>query len=289
MVEAQLPGAGPSPKRLLEATGVSVAYGGREVLSRVDLALHAGSVVALLGPNGAGKSSLVRALSGVLPCSAGSIRVAGDDLTALARKEVARRIAVVPQEPRFEFPFTALEIVLMGRHPHLSGLAFEGPDDREIARAALARCGAEPLAGRPIDQLSSGERQRIVFARALAQRAPVLLLDEPASFLDLRFQVELFERVRELAAEGHGVIAVLHDLNLAAEYCDEAILLKDGRVFAAGKTAEVLTYRNLTTVFETEIYVDLNDLTGNLVVTPLSQRAQRRLRSGASDDRTGPP
>lgn len=271
--------AGTKPP-LLEARDLAVAYGARPALAGVDLTLEPGSVVGLLGPNGAGKSTLVRALSGVAAFT-GSVRLAGDDLRDLPRKEVARRIAVVPQEPRFDFPFTALEVVVMGRHPHLAGLAFESARDFAIARQALARCGAAHLAARPIDQLSSGERQRIVFARALAQQAAILLLDEPASFLDLRFQVELFDRVRELADEGTGVVAVLHDLNLAAEYCDRVVLLQAGRVFAAGTTAEVLTYQNLTTVYETEIYVDLNDLTGALVVTPLSSRARRRLAQQA--------
>ena len=264
-------------RALLEARDLAVAYGSRLALAGVDLELQAGSIVGLLGPNGAGKSTLVRALSGVA-AFAGSVTVTGDDLRALSRKELARRVAVVPQEPRFDFPFTALEVVVMGRHPHLAGLAFESAADLAIAHQALARCGASHLARRPIDQLSSGERQRIVFARALAQQAPILLLDEPASFLDLRYQVELFDRVRELADGGTGVVAVLHDLNLAAEYCDRIVLLQAGRVVASGPTAEVLTYKNLTAVYETEIYVDLNDITGALVVTPLSTRARRRLR-----------
>jgi iron complex transport system ATP-binding protein len=275
MVEGALT---PVPAPLLEVRNLTVAYGSRLALAGVDLRLEPGSVVGLLGPNGAGKSTLVRAVSGVLAGFSGSVKVAGDDLRSLPRKEVARRIAVVPQEPRFDFPFTALEVVVMGRHPHLGSLAFESACDFEIARQALARCGALHLAARPIDELSSGERQRIVFARALAQKAPILLLDEPASFLDLRFQVELFDRVRELADEGTGVVAVLHDLNLAAEYCDRVVLLQGGRVVAAGPTAEVLTYQHLTAVYETEIYVDLNDITGALVVTPLSSRARRRLR-----------
>lgn len=288
MVEAAA-GAAPAAERaLLEVRDLAVAYGSRVALAGVDLRLAPGSVVGLLGPNGAGKSTLVRALSGVAGFT-GSVKVAGDDLRGLPRKEVARRIAVVPQEPRFDFPFTALEVVVMGRHPHLAGLAFESAHDLAIARQALARCGASHLAARPIDQLSSGERQRIVFARALAQQAPVLLLDEPASFLDLRFQVELFDRVRELADEGTGIVAVLHDLNLAAEYCDRIVLLQAGRVFAAGTTAEVLTYQNLTTVYETEIYVDLNDLTGALVVTPLSSRARRRLAQPAPPSPERPP
>ena len=185
----------------------------------------------------------------------------------------------MPQEPRFDFPFTALEVVLMGRHPHLSGIAFESPDDVALARAALERAGASGLAERAIDELSTGERQRVVFARALAQASPVLLLDEPASFLDLKHQVALFDRLRELAREGRAVLAVLHDLNLAAEYCDRLVLLAGGRLLAAGATNEVLTYANLTAAYETEIYVDLNDITGSLVVTPLSSRARERLKS----------
>ncbi|MEO8275962.1 MAG: heme ABC transporter ATP-binding protein [Thermoanaerobaculia bacterium] len=262
----------------LEARRVSVAYGSRRALDAIDFEVRAGEVVGLLGPNGAGKSTLVRALSGVIPLAGGEVRVLGQELGTLLRRELARRVAVVPQEPRFDFSFSALEIVLMGRHPHLGGLAFESDRDVALARNALARCGALHLAGRPIDQLSSGERQRIVFARALAQETPILLLDEPASFLDLRFQVELFDRVRELAEEGSAVVAVLHDLNLAAEYCDRVVLLQAGRVFAAGPTAEVLTFQNLTAVYETEIYVDVNDITGGLVVTPLSSRARRRLQ-----------
>ena len=281
-------GAAGSP--LLEVHELSVAYGSRQALSGVSLTLSPGDVVGLLGPNGAGKSTFVRAISGVLTGYSGRVTVVGDELRTLPRKELARRIAVVPQEPRFDFPFSVLEIVLMGRHPHLGGLAFESAGDVALARRALARCGALHLASRPIDELSSGERQRIVFARALAQEAPILLLDEPASFLDLRFQVELFDRVRELAAEGCGVVAVLHDLNLAAEYCDRVVLLQGGRVIAAGPTAEVLTYQHLTAVYETEIYVDINDITGALVVTPLSSRARERLQQvRLANDLPAPP
>ena len=207
----------------------------------------------------------------------GRHRVLGDELSDLPRRTAARRLAVVPQEPVFELPFTALEVVLLGRHPHLAGLAFESARDLQLAREALARVGAADLADRSIDELSAGERQRIVFARALAQDAPVLLLDEPASFLDLRYQVELFDRLRELAREGRAILAVLHDLNLAAEYCDRVVLLAGGRVAAAGSTASVLTYPTLTRVYGTQVYVDLNDLTGALVVTPLSARARERL------------
>jgi cobalamin transport system ATP-binding protein len=230
---------------------------------------------------------LVRLISGVLPAQAGSVRLCGEEITTMRRAAVARRLAVVPQEPRFDLPFTVLETVLLGRHPHLAGVSFESARDLELAEAALERCGAGELAERAIDELSAGERQRIVFARALAQEAPLLLLDEPASFLDLRFQVELFDRVRDLAAEGRAVLAVLHDLNLAAEYCDRVALVADGRLQAVGPTATTLTYANLTRAYGTEVYVDLNDLTGGLVVTPLSARARARLARQRADGGLG--
>ncbi len=266
---------------LLTARGLSFVHPSGHGVTDIDLAVAPGEILGLLGPNGAGKSTLVRLLSGVAGPYRGSIRLLGDELSALRRREIARRVAVVPQEPRLELPFSALEVVLLGRHPHLSGLAFESDADLALARAALERVDALELAHRPVAELSTGERQRIVVARALAQQTPLLLLDEPAAALDLRHQVELFDLLRELVSErtngGRGVVAVLHDLNLAAEYCDRVVLLKGGRIAAAGDTATTLTYAHLTEAYGTEIYVDVNDLTGGLVVTPLSARARRRL------------
>ncbi|GMU63975.1 MAG: ABC transporter ATP-binding protein [Acidobacteriota bacterium] len=270
----------------LAARGLGFGYRDGHGIEGIDLELAAGEVVGVLGPNGAGKSTLVKALSGTVGPCRGSVRLLGDELASLSRREIARRVAVVPQEPVFDFPFTVLELVLLGRHPHLSGLAFESERDVALARAALERIGAGELAPRPVDELSAGERQRVVLARALAQRSPILLLDEPSSFLDLRYQVELFDLLRALAAEGRAVLTVLHDLNLAAEYCDRVVLLAGGRVEAAGPTAEVLTWAHLTRVYGTEVYVDVNDLTGSLVVTPLSARARERLRR---EPPSGPP
>jgi len=192
--------------------------------------------------------------------------------------------------------------VLLGRHPHLSGLAFESDADLDLARRALDRVDALPLAARPIAELSTGERQRVVVARALAQETPLLLLDEPAAALDLRHQVTLFDLLRELAEDRgdpagsslpgtgrRGIVAVLHDLNLAAEYCDRVVLLQDGRVAAVGDTTSTLTYPRLTAVYGTEIYVDVHDLTGGLVVTPLSARARRRLSERALAEPPSPP
>jgi iron complex transport system ATP-binding protein len=266
----------------IEARDLRFAYDGREVLAGIDLEASAGEVVGVVGPNGSGKSTLIRILSGVLTGYGGRARVGGRDVRALPRVELARRVAVVPQEPTFSFPFSALEVVLMGRHPHLAGLTFESERDVELARAALERCGVAHLAGRPIQELSSGERQRVVFAKALAQQPGAFLLDEPASFLDIRHQVELYDVVRERAGEhGATVVTVLHDLNLAAEYCDRVYLLRNGRVEASGPTADVFTYANLTRVFDTEVYVDTNAVTGKLLVVPLSGRARKHLDEGS--------
>jgi iron complex transport system ATP-binding protein len=274
----------PDPRGVrIETRAVGFRYGGETALEDVSLRVEPGEVVGLLGPNGSGKSTLVKILSGILSPCEGSARVDGVEVRAVRRRDLASKLAVVPQETSFAFPFTVLQTVLMGRHPHLAGLAFETQQDVDLARAALERCGAAHLEDRTIQELSSGERQRVVFARALAQEPRALLLDEPASFLDIRHQTELYDLVRELATtDGTAVLTVLHDLNLAAEYCDRIYLLRQGRVAAAGKTDEVLTYANLTSVFETEVYVDTNDLTGQLLVVPLSGRVRRELQTKKS-------
>ncbi len=269
----------PEPRGArIETEAVGFRYDGVPALEDVSLRVEPGEVVGLLGPNGSGKSTLVKILSGILSPYEGSAHVDGAEVRTTRRRDLASKLAVVPQETSFGFPFTVLQIVLMGRHPHLAGLAFETQPDVDLARVALDRCGAALLENRTIQELSSGERQRVVFARALAQEPQALLLDEPTSFLDIRHQTELYDLVRELAmTDGTAVLTVLHDLNLAAEYCDRIDLLRQGRVAAAGKTDEVFTYSNLTTVFETEGYVDTNDLTGQLLVVPLSGRVRREL------------
>ncbi len=270
---------------VLEAAGLAFDYDGRPALDDVSLRVETGEVVGVIGPNGSGKSTLVKVLGGVLSGYSGSARVGKREVRDIPRRELARSLAVVPQESVFSFAFSALEIVLMGRHPHLAGLAFESAGDVQIAHEALERCGALELAMRPIHELSAGERQRVVFARALAQRPGVLMLDEPASFLDIRHQVEIYDIVQEMAHEqGCGVMTVLHDLNLAAEYCDRIYLIRAGRIEAEGPTEQVLTYANLKRVFETEVYVDTNALTGRILVVPLSGRAQDRLRRDRGPD-----
>ncbi|MGI5862473.1 MAG: ABC transporter ATP-binding protein [Myxococcales bacterium] len=223
----------------LEAKGVSCRYGQRLVVRGASLRAEAGTLTALLGPNGAGKSTLLRALGGIGDYT-GSVLVEGVPIERLTRREIARRIALVAQDPPADVPFTVFELVLMGRAPHQGRLALEGRRDREIAESAMRDAEVEPLAARPIDQLSGGERRRVFLARALAQEPKILLLDEPTAFLDLGHQAKVMERASELARRGLCVIAVLHDPNLATAWADRAVLMREGEIVAQGEASEVL-------------------------------------------------
>ena len=259
---------------LIETKNLNFNYGKRAVLHNINLEIRQGRIAGLLGANGSGKSTLLKVISGIMHNYTGRVQISGQDVRTIHRRKLAQVLAMVPQESVFGFPFSVLQVVLMGRHPHLAGQVFESSTDIMIARDALARCGASELADRSIQELSSGERQRVIFARALAQQPDILLLDEPASFLDIRYQVELYEIVRELARDKKcTVITVLHELNLASEYCDEVYLLANGHILAGGITVEILNYANLTRTFNTDVYVDTNSLTGNPLVIPLSKKA----------------
>ncbi len=262
----------------LEAREIEFGYRPSQLVLRgVSLALGAGELVGLIGPNGSGKSTLLRVLSGVVRPRAGEVLLYGRCLHELSPREIARSIAVVPQDAHVEFPFSVLEVVLMGRSPYLAGFSFEDAEDLARARAAMERTGVAHLAHRTIQELSGGERQRVMLARALAQDTPILLLDEPAVFLDLRHVVEMYDLLRELLGEGKSVLTVLHDLNLAAQYCDRVVLLDEGAVYCAGPPGDVLTYRAITQVYRTEVYIDLNDITGTVNVLPLSRAYRERL------------
>jgi cobalamin transport system ATP-binding protein len=258
---------------VLEARDVAFGYDGRRVVDGVSLAVAAGELVGVIGPNGAGKTTLVRLLAGVVAPDAGTVLLDGEPLGARSRRERARVLALVPQDPRVEFPFTTLEIVLMGRAPYLSGLGFAGARDVTLARAALARLGLEGLEDRPLAALSGGERQRVFLARALVQEPRVLLLDEPTTHLDLRHQSMLLQVVRDrVRADGLAAVAVLHDLNLAVMACDRVVLLAEGRVVAAGPPADVFTGDRIAHVFGARVQVARDARTGMPTVLPLSLR-----------------
>jgi iron complex transport system ATP-binding protein len=232
----------------LALEAVELALAGRPVLRGVSLRLAAGELVGLVGRNGAGKTSLLRVAGGVLRPDAGRVLLAGDALEALPRREVARRLAVVAQDSAIPFAFSVAELVLMGRSPHLGLLGFESAHDREVAAAALTRLGIEELAGRSVLELSGGERQLVMIARALAQQTPVLLLDEPTTHLDLPHQLQVLGLARALAGEGRAVLAVSHDLALLGHFCDRLALLADGRL-EAGPPAEILRPDRLRAAF----------------------------------------
>jgi iron complex transport system ATP-binding protein len=234
----------------LVADDVSFAFGERVVVAGVSLSIAAGELVAVLGPNGSGKSTLLRLLAGLIVPAGGAVRLDGRPLPSFGRRDLARRVAVVPQDPRIDFPFTALEVTLMGRAPHQSGLGLPSAHDLAVARAALAQVDAGALAGRAIDRLSGGERQRVFVARALAQEPDVLLLDEPTTHLDLRHQLETHVLVRRLCRERDlACVAVLHDLNLAMAHADRVVVLAAGSVAAAGPPADALTAARIAEVF----------------------------------------
>ncbi len=239
----------------LALRGVAVALGGSPILRNIDLQLGEGEVLGLLGRNGAGKTTLLRVATRVLRPDAGEILLRGRSLEAHSRRELARAMAVVPQETAVPFAFRALEVVLMGRAPHLGLLGFETGRDVALAAQAMERVGIAHLAERPVTLLSGGERQLVVLARALAQDAPLLLLDEPTAFLDLRHRLEVLAIVRELARAGRSALVVSHDLGLAARYCDRLALLGDGEILADGPPCEVLTPDSLRRAFGIEAEV----------------------------------
>jgi iron complex transport system ATP-binding protein len=264
------PAAWPDP--IVELRGVSFAYGRTPALEDVSFSARAGEFVGLVGPNGAGKSTLVRLAAGLSAPRRGTVRLAGLDPHAAPRREVARVCAVVPQEPRFSWPFTVRETVMMGRAPRQGLLAVADRYDRGAVQGALEACDLVHLAERRLDALSGGERRRVFFARALAQEPRVLLLDEPTAFLDLGHQLAAMRMAEVAARGGLCVVAVLHDLNLAAAACDRLAVLSRGRVVADGPPADVLSAARVSEVWGVPVWRGENGATGAPVVLPAVPR-----------------
>jgi iron complex transport system ATP-binding protein len=259
---------------MLRAERVSFAYraGAPLVVDQVSLAVAPGDMVGVLGPNGSGKTTLLKMLSGTLTPTAGTIQFDRRPLADWKRRELARRIALVPQETLAPFDFTVLDIVLMGRFPHLGAFALEGPADLAIAREALASTGTSAFEDRPFATLSGGEKQRVVIAGALAQSPELLLLDEPSASLDLGHQFDVQQLLTALNRD-RGVTMVLstHDLNLAAALCRQLILLRGGRVIAQGPTEDVLTPATVRALYGVDADVQRHPTAGHLTVTPLAR------------------
>ncbi len=240
------------------------------VLNDVSLDVERGDLVGILGPNGSGKTTLLKLLGGVYSPTSGTITLDDRPLAAWTRRDIARRVALVPQETHAPFDFTVIDIVLMGRFPHLGAFALEGPEDLAIARRALEATGTTPVEQRAFSTLSGGEKQRVVIASALAQSPQLLLLDEPTASLDIGHQIDVQTLLRRLNAD-RGVTMVLstHDLNLASALCRRLVLLKDGRVLGFGPTEEVLTADAIRTLYNVDAEGERHPRTGRLTIVPI--------------------
>ena len=257
---------------IVRMEAVDFSYRERPIFSGLNLSLEEGEVLGLIGPNSSGKTTLLKLVNGLLHPQQGRVLLEGKDLKDFSRSQVARRMAVVPQEMEVPFAFTAGEIVLMGRAPYLGRFGWEKRKDLDIAREGMGLAGTAELEDRPFLELSQGEKQRVLIARALAQEPRLILLDEPTSHLDINHQVEIHELIRRLNEEKRlTVLTISHDLNLAAEYCHRIVLLHRGSIYAAGTPSEVLTERNIRRVYETTVIVEKNPLTGAPRVTPVGK------------------
>jgi iron complex transport system ATP-binding protein len=264
-------------KALVELRSVRYRHrgAGRDVLLGVSLAVHATELVGIIGPNAAGKSTLARIACGLLAPDAGEVLLGGDPVARLSRRERARRAAYLPQDPPSDLAFTAREVALMGRAPHLGLWALEGPADFARAESALAEASVAELSDRPVSQLSGGERQRVFLARAFAQDAALFVLDEPTDGLDLLHQVSLVQALRKRAKGGSGALLVLHDLALAAAACDRLVLLHQGEVRAEGAAEAVLQPALLEETYGTPVDVVPHPASG---VPLVSARITRETR-----------
>jgi iron complex transport system ATP-binding protein len=258
---------------LLVARELTFGYPGRDVLRDVSFGLASGELVALCGPNGAGKSTLLRLLIGLHAPAGGRVELGGAPLGALRRREIARRVVLLPQESPPELPLTVRETVALGRLPHLGRFEPERAGDQAAVASALAATDTATLAERPMTELSGGERHRVHLARALAQEAPVLLLDEPIAGLDLVHQLQALELLRATVGAGRAAVVALHDLSLAARFCDRVLLLAEGRLVADAPPGDVLTEETLARVFGVRAQVRADEQ-GRPVVIPLAPVAR---------------
>jgi iron complex transport system ATP-binding protein len=261
----------------LSCRGVSARYREKDApLRGVSLDVAPGELISILGPNGAGKSTLLRVLAGALAPHAGDVRLDDTPLVSLDRRAIARAIAFVTQTETVAFGFRVSEVVMMGRAPHQGAWMRASEKDAAIVDDAIARCDLDALRSRPVHELSGGEQKRVAIARALAQEPRVLLLDEPAAFLDVKHQIALHEMLhQEVSRRKLACVVVMHDLNAAAQYASRVVLMKDGEAISIGTVADVMTYARLKETFEADLYVGVNELTGDRFFLPMRRAPAR--------------
>ncbi len=258
---------------LLNVENIDCYYASTRIIQDASFIIKTGDFVGILGPNGSGKSTLLKSISHTLKPHKGTIFLDKQDLYGLTAVDVAKKMAVVAQGTSIAFSFTALDVVLMGRSPHLSRFTMENAKDVEIAKRCMSYTGTLHLSDRLITELSGGERQRVIISRALTQEPEVLLLDEPTTFLDISNQLEIMDLLRNLCNQKKLVVlGIFHDFNLAARYCDSIIMLKEGKIVAVGKSEDVLTSENIKNIFKIDTIVRKNPLTKSLYAIPISTR-----------------
>mgnify|MGYP001210689091 CR=1 FL=1 len=254
-------------ERLIECSVVGFSYGSTRILSDVNLELYGGRMLGILGANGAGKSTLLKLLTGILKAGEGKVLYRGESLASIDRRELARKIAYIPQDPVFAFPFSVLETVLLGRAPYIGRFEFEREVDMEIVLDAIETVGITHLKDRLITETSSGERQLASIARAIVQEPEIMILDEPATFLDIRHRSEIMKILRRLREErGILIVAATHDVFNALFYFDEAVMIRNGKIFARGKIDEIINGQNLSTLYGIDVRVVKED--GKIFVYP---------------------
>ncbi len=258
----------------LVASRLSVSLGARTVVDAVDAEFAAGTLTGIIGPNGAGKSSLVKAMLGLLPAASGSVLLNGEDISRLHRRDVARQLSYLPQGQSLHWPLSVERLVALGRLPHLGPLSRIGHDDAQAIAAAMRRTDVDHLGGRDAAALSGGERARVLMARALAVEARGLIADEPLAALDAGHQIEVMEMLRAEAQSGAMVIAVLHDLAMAARFCSRLLLMHEGRIVASGKPRDVLTEEHLREIYGITAHLDFES--PEPIVVPLNRIAPIR-------------
>jgi iron complex transport system ATP-binding protein len=265
----------PAPRTgdiVLDAKGLGASRGGRKLFEGLAILVRRGDRIGIVGPNGSGKTTLLRIIAGMAKPQTGRVLLDGQPVGTLSRRDLARRLAVVPQETHTTFDFSVIDMVLMGRYPHLGPFELEGAADLEIARDALAATGTAALEARSFATLSGGEKQRVIIASALAQASDALLLDEPTAALDLGYQFEIAALLRRLNTQrGTTMVVSTHDLNLAAAVCERVVLLKEGRVLARGTTEETLTAANIRLLYDVEADVQFHARAGHLTVVPIAR------------------
>ena len=254
---------------MLELHNINFSYGATPVLKDINLSATAGEFIAVIGPNGAGKSTLIKIIDRVLHAQEGRIMLNDNSLAEISRKELARIIAYLPQESNFTFSYTVHDVVLMGRFPYQKGVRAYDENDLQVVQDMMILMEIDRFAGRHFNELSGGEKQRVLIASALAQNPRIILLDEPTSALDLHHQITIYQILKKLKQEQDlTVFVVTHDINLAAQFCDRVVLMGEGKIIRDGKPEEVLQFQLLQDTFGVKVYIDINPFTKSLYILP---------------------